>query len=559
MNPYVLFYRSPDVSSDCMALEVGSTPNSETMVDEDTGSINATIGMAIGETLRTTLGPNGMDKMLVDTNGMVLLTNDGKTVLGEMGVNLDLLPAGRFLKEVALEQDDSVGDGTTTAVVIASELLRKAIELLEVGLHPTTISHGYALAARRANKMIAGTGTTLELTDTKAIEQVVRTGIAGWSSARDEDTLASLIVETTSELATTGGLCWDRLVVRKICGGEVADSSLRRGTVFEGEPVHSAMPRILEPAKVACLNTNLTPKQTSVKHGDFTVRSPDDLDVLLKFESEDVKSKVQAIVESGANVIFSDKSIDDHAQQLLTDQGVLAVRRMAESDLRTVARATGAMVSDATTVESSDLGDATRIEHQNLSGDDVFFIATENAERLVLVLRGGTEQVLNEMERAAQNGFAAVRAIHRDPRIVPGGGAVEIELALVLREYADTISTREQLAISAFADALETIPQSLAESSGLDPVDSLIELRHRHAMGDTQIGVRATEGHIDDVLAVGIVDPVRVKQRSIASAADIVSRIIRIDGVLAAKSNSKDTEAQHSETNQNDLSKTNNG
>lgn len=509
---------------------------------EDLRSNTTAVGAAIGEMVRTTLGPAGMDKMVVDSNGMALLTNDTKTVLGEINLHLNLVPAARLLTELAIEQDEAVGDGTTATVAVAGELLRKARDLFDRGVHPSTVAHGYTLAARRGVSALADIGVEVNPGDTESVQRVVQTGVAGWGSDQDEATLASLVGEAADELAATGDLDWDRLTVKKVTGGTVADSSLYRGTVYEGDPVHAAMPRVFEPAAIACLNTNLKPKQGSVDHGELTVRDSDTVDRLLDLEAEAVRSQAERVVDCGADVVFSDKSIDDRAQQFFADRGVLAVRRVAESDFHNIVQATGATVTDATVIDTSDLGGADYVEHSVLGGDDVFTIATEDAEHVALVLRGGTEQVLNEMERATRSGFATARVLHRDPYVVPGGGATEMEVSAALHEYADSLDSREQLVVNAFADALETIPRSLAENAGLDPLDAVIELRRRHAAGESAAGVEAVEGELSDAFDADIVDPRHVKRRTIESAADVVARAVRIGGVVPTRDSEEDLE-----------------
>lgn len=518
---------------------INRNPNSadEQTSGSDIRATNTSVGAAIGETVRTTLGPAGMDKMLVDSNGMVLITNNAKTLLGEMNINLDLLPAAKLLKEVAMGQEEAAGDGTTTAVVIAGELLRNAKELFDQGLHPTTVAHGYELAARRADAEITSAGIGVSLDDTELVEEIVRTAIAGTGGAQDERTLASLIARAAMELGKTGDVRWNRLTVKKVNGGIVEDSSLTPGIVIKGDPVHGAMPRLLDPANVVCFNTDLTADRSVVnsESSELEIRNPDDLDRLLDLESETIESKVESIVESGANAVFSDKSIDERAQQKLAEHGILARRRVATSDLEHIAQATGATITDPGIIEPEDVGSAIRIECHKLGTDDVCSIVTEDSKRISLVLRGGTDQVLNEIERAARSGFAAVRSLHQDGRIVPGGGACEMRTSIALREYASGVNAREQLAIEAFADALESVPRSIAENAGLDPIDTLTELRHRHTSGKNTAGIRALERSIDDVTTVNIVDPVIVKQRSIETAVDVVNRIIRIDDVLEAE------------------------
>lgn len=512
-------------------------------IDEKTGrdlqDVSTGVGAAIGDLIRTTLGPAGMEKMLADTDGMVLITNDTKTILGELGMNLNLLPSARLLRELAIGQNEEVGDGAATAVVVAGELLRNAESMFDKGVHPTTVTRGYDLAARRAATEITDASIEVDIDDTIRLEQIVRTTIAGSGSVDDEEALALLLVEAAEELASMGDLSWDRLTVKKVPGGTMSNSFLTRGIVFEGSPVHVGMPRFVEPGKVACLNTNLTPPpldETSAEQGEVVVRDADEFDSLLNFETEALQSKIDAIVESGANAVFSNKSIDERAQQAFAEEGILALRRMATSNMKNVARATGATISDPGVIDSSDLGDAVHVEHEMLGREDVISIKTEKPDHVTLVLRGGTKQTLNEIERAVRTGFGALRTLYdEERRFVPGGGAVEMRASLALRETAVGMGKREELAVRAFADALEMIPHSIAENAGLDPIDAVAELRHRHGSGDETAGIRAFERRVDDVVAPGIVDPVVVKRRAITTAADVVNRIVRIDNVLEAE------------------------
>lgn len=518
-----------------MAVDTGPPSDTEYMDEPNFRNRNTAVGAAVGEFVRTTLGPRGMEKMLVDTNGMVLITNDTKTILGEMGINLNLLPSTKLLKEAAIEQDDAMGDGAATSVVIAGELFRHAEKLFEKGLHPTTVAHGYELAARRTRAEIANASTEMRFDDTDRLAQIVRTSIAGSGSGQDADVIAPLLVEAARELARTGDLGEDRLSIKRIAGGTVADSSLMWGVAIEGDPVHSGMPRFLEPAKIACLNTNLTPEETSVEYEELEVQDPDEIDSLLALEAETLHSKIESVIASGANAVFSDASIDKRAQQIFAERGVLALRRIATDDLQKIADTTGASVTDSHLIEPEDVGKSLRIEHQNLGGDNVISIETEDPGHISLVLRGGTDQVLKERERATQGAFRMLCKLYDDQRFVPGGGAIEMRASTALREYASSTDSREQLAIDAFAEALETIPRSIADNVGLDPVDVVSEMRHQHNSGNETAGVHAFERCVDDTIAAGIVDPVPIKQQAVLAAADVVSRIIRIDDILKAE------------------------
>lgn len=504
--------------------------------DSDVGGLSTTVGMAIAEMVRTTLGPRGMDKMLVDRDGMVVVTNDGYTLLGQLNVDADLVPAAKLLVELAGSQEESVGDGTTTAILLAGTLLGEAETLLDRGVHPRTITRGYHLAAEKFRDVSGEHATSVAESDTETLRDVTRIAMSGTGSYVDDGVLANRMVEAAQVLARGGQIRADDLLVEKVPGGTVADTTISRGLLLDIQPVHVNMPERVKSARIACLRTDLAVRQPRSDLGDVVVRDADDYRNVREYEDRNLRTTLRALEASGADVVFSNDSISEPAQRWLAERDIMAARRVATSDLERIARATGAMLAaDVASLEAEDLGSADLVERRDCGGADLLAIETgEESIRASLVLRGGAEHALDEMERAVVNGLGALAAVHQDPRVVPGGGALEVAAALAIREYADSVTGREQLAVRAFADALEAIPRTLAENAGLDPLDGIIELRRRHAAGERAVGIDAVYGRIGDVVEAGVVEPAGIKERLVASATEVTNRILLIDDVLAA-------------------------
>jgi len=490
---------------------------------------------AVASAVRTTLGPKGMDKMLVDTLGDVVITNDGVTILKEMDIEH---PAAKMMVEIAKTQDEEVGDGTTTAVVLAGELLKQAEQLLEQEIHPTVIAAGYRAAAEKSMQILKEIGIKVSPNDSELLKKVAITAMTGKGSGTARFQLAELTVKSVKAIVDDdGSVDIDNITVEKKVGGSIGDSQLIHGMVIDKERLHPNMPKKVKDARIALLNTPIEIEKTEVD-AKIEITSPDQLQAFLNQEETMLKDMVNKIMASGANVVFCQKGIDDLAQHFLAKAGIYTIRRVKKSDIEKLARATGArIVTSIQELSSSDLGKAGLVEERKIAGDDMTFVEEcENPKSVSIILRGGTEHVVDELNRAMEDALRVVGVVIEDGMLVAGGGAPEVELALRLREYAATVGGREQLAIEAFADAMEIIPKTLAENAGLDQIDSLVALRSKHEKGVKSAGLDMDSGQPVDMTEMGVVEPLRVKTQAINSAADAAVMILRIDDVIASKS-----------------------
>jgi thermosome len=496
---------------------------------------NIMAAKAVATAVRTTLGPKGMDKMLVDTLGDVVITNDGVTILKEMDIEH---PAAKMMVEIAKTQDDEVGDGTTTAVVLAGELLKKAEELLDQEIHPTVIAAGYRAAAERAMAILKEMAIKVSPNDDELLKKIAITAMTGKGSGVARNELAELSVKAVKAIVDEDGTVdVDNITVEKKVGGGITDSQLVYGMVIDKERLHPNMPKKVKDAKIALLNTAIEIEKTEVD-AKIEITSPDQLQAFLDQEETMLKDMVNKIVSTGANVVFCQKGIDDLAQHFLAKAGVYTIRRIKKSDMEKLARATGGrIVTSIHDLAESELGRAGLVEEKKIAGDDMTFVVEcENPKSVSIILRGGTEHVVDELDRAMEDALRVVGVALEDALLMPGGGAPEIELALRLREYAATVGGREQLAIEAFAEALEIIPKTLAENAGFDQIDTLVALRSSHEKGVKTAGLDMETGKPSDMQEKGVVEPMRVKTQAINSAAESAVMILRIDDVIASKS-----------------------
>jgi len=494
---------------------------------------NIAAAKAVANAVRTTLGPKGMDKMLVDTIGDVVITNDGVTILKEMDIEH---PAAKMMVEVAKTQDDEVGDGTTTAVVIAGELLKRSEDLLEQDVHPTVIAHGYRMAAEKSQEILDDLSIEVKPNNLEMLRKIADTAMTGKGAEASKEKLTELVVRAITMIADEDGTVdTDFVKIEKKVGGSIEDSEIVEGVVIDKERVHPAMPKVVRDAKILLLNAAVEFKKTEVD-AEISITSPDQLQMFLDEEERMIKAIVEKIVASGANVLICQKGIDDIAQHYLAKAGILAIRRVKKSDLTKLSRATGAtVISSIDAIDADELGSAGLVDEKKVSGEEMIFV-TEcvNPKAVTLIVRGGTEHVVDELDRAIEDALRVVAVAIEDGKFVAGGGAPEVELSLRLREFAATQGGRAQLAIEAFAAALEIIPRTLAENAGLDPIDMLVELRSEHEAGKKTVGLDVFEARPADMLAAGVVEPVRVKTQAIASAAESAIMILRIDDVIAA-------------------------
>ncbi len=491
---------------------------------------------AMSESIRTTLGPRGMDKMLVDTAGDVVITNDGATIVRQMEVQH---PAAKMLAEVARAQDLECGDGTKTSVILAGELLHRAEELLEERIHPTLIVQGYRLAAARALEELTAIGRPVGREDTEMLLTIARTAMMSKGVAAHRDYLAQLARRAVIEVVEDRGgqLRFDRRNLQMVrrTGGEVRDSELIEGHLLEQGALHSAMPKLIENARVALVEGALEVKKTEFS-AEIRITDPAQLSSFLEEEARMVSGMVDAVVRSGANVLFSGKGIDEVAAEHLAKAGIYAIRRAKRSDLELLAKASGArIVARAENLGPEDLGSAGRVEERKIGDDPVTLVTgCPHARAVTLLLRGGTEHVVEEVERSMVDAVSVIGLALEDGRVVTGAGAAAIELAARLREFAPGVGGREQMAVEAFASALEVIPLTLAENAGMDKIDALIELRHRHKAGEVDVGVDVLRGKVGPMGEIAI-EPIRVGRQAIAGATETAAMLLRIDDVIAAK------------------------
>jgi thermosome len=499
---------------------------------KDAQSMNITAGKAVAESVRTTLGPKGMDKMLVDSGGEVVVTNDGVTILKQMDIEH---PAANMVVEVSETQEDEVGDGTTTAVVVSGELLKKAEDLLEQDIHATTLAQGYRQAAEKAKDILTDAAIEVSEDDRETLTEIAATAMTGKGAESAKDTLSELVVRAVLGVKDEEGIDIDNIKVEKVVGGSTENSELIEGVLVDKTRVHDNMPYFVEDANIAVLDDALEVKEADIDT-EVNVTDPDQLQQFLDQEEAQLKEMVDTLVDAGTDVVFAEDGIDDMAQHYLAKEGILAVRRTSSDDAKRIARSTGArIVSNLSDVEADDLGFAGNVVEQDVAGDTEILIEdVEDAKSVTMLLRGGTEHVVDEVERAIDDSLGVVRTTLEDGHVLPGGGAPETALSLALRDFADSVGGREQLAIEAFADAVEVIPRTLAENAGLDSIDSLVELRSKHNGGDADAGLDAYTGDVIDMSDEGVVEPLRVKTQAIESATEAAVMLLRIDDVIAA-------------------------
>ncbi len=495
---------------------------------------NIIAARAVANAVRSTLGPKGMDKLLVDSMGDVTVTNDGVTILKEMDVQH---PAAKMIIEASKTQDKEVGDGTTTVAILAGELLKKAEDLLDSNVHPTVIVEGYRMAAEKALEILKGLAIDVSENNKDILNRIAETAITGKMATPQDSKIEKFAVDLVlSAIDTYDGkkkVDLDKVNVEKRVGESIGDSELIEGVAIDKEIVHSNMPRKVENAKIALLSTAIESKDTETKT-EYQITNSAQFQAFMEHEKDAVKAVADKVIASGANVVFCQKGIDDMAQHYLANAGILALRRVIKSDMDKLSRATGGnIITSLDELKPSDLGTAAVVEERRVgTGVMTFVTGTKNSSFTVL-LRAGTKQVLDDLERSLDDALHAVADVVEDGKVLAGGGASEVELALRLREYASTLKGREQLAAIKFAEAMEIIPKTLAENAGFNPIDKLVELKNKHET-DKNAGLNAFTGQVADMFKLGVVEPLRVKVQAIQSATDAASLILRIDDVLAS-------------------------
>jgi len=503
---------------------------------KDAQRVNMMAARAVAEAVRTTLGPKGMDKMLVDTLGDVTVTNDGATILGEIEIQH---PAAKIMVEVSKTQDDEVGDGTTTAVILAGELLKRAEELIEKNIHPTLIVKGYKKATEKTIEILSKIAMTVKVDDEKNLQKIAFTAMNSKASIGVQDFFADIAVKAVKQITEKRGDKYiadiDYIQVVKKQGGSITDSTLVYGVIVDKEIVHPGMPKRVENAKIALLDAALEIEKTEFD-AEIRINDPNQMKAFIEEEGRLLKDMVGKIKAAGANIIFCQKGIDDIAQHYLAKEGIVALRRVKKSDMEKLSKASGGkIITNLDDLTASDLGIAKVAEERKYGEEKLTFVeGCKNPKAVSVLIRGGLMRVVDEAERTLHDALCVVADVIEDGRIVAGGGAPELEAAKNLRDYASSVGGREQLAIEAFADSLEAIPRTLAENGGLDPIDILVELRALHEKGEIWAGVNVLEGKTVNMKNAGVVEPLAVKVQAIKSATEATSMILRIDDVIAS-------------------------
>ncbi len=505
---------------------------------KDAQKNNIAAAKAIADAVRSTLGPKGMDKMLVDSLGDVVITNDGATILDEIDIEH---PAAKMAVEMAESQDDECGDGTTSVVVLAGEFLKLAEDLIEQNIHPSVIAKGFRLASQRSRDILEENKIEIDIEDEEKLTEIAMTAMTGKAIEGDKDRLAELAVDAVTHVAEAEDgeymVDIDNIKVEKKSGAGVDKTELINGILLDKERLQENMPSEIEDAKIALLNSAVEIKETEVD-AEIEITDPDQLEQFVNKEEESIKEMVRKIKDSGANVLLCQKGIDDLAQHYLAKEDIFAIRRVKKSDMKKLARATGGnVVTNLDDLSKDDLGKAESVE-ENFIGDShmTYVEGGEKGKAVTLLLRGGTEHVIDELERAVHDALKVVGVAIEDKAILPGGGAVEIELRKGLKDYAGKVEGREQLAIEAYANALDVIPRTLAENAGIDGIDVLMELNNAHEeKGLEKHGIEIVSGDVTDMTESKVVEPLRVKGQAIEAATEVANMILRIDDVIASK------------------------
>ncbi len=490
----------------------------------------------VSEAVKSSLGPKGMDKMLVDSFGDVTITNDGATMLKEMDVQH---PAAKMMVEVAKTQDDEVGDGTTSVVVLSGELLGKAVELMDKKIHPTVIIDGYRDAQEQALKFLEEIALKVEPKDKEMLKKVAMTSMASKLISGHSDYLSDLavdaILQITEETDDGYEADLDMVKLEKKPGGSLTDTTLISGLVIDKEVVHSDMPKLVREAKIGLLNASMEVEKTEFD-SKIHIEHPEEIQAYLDQEEQMLREMVEKVKKAGINVLFCQKGIDDMVQHFMSRAGILAARRLKKSDMEALAKATGAkIVTSVDDLTETDAGYAKVVEERKIGDDLLIFVeGCKNPKAVSILIRGGSERIVDEAERSIHDALCVIRDVVEEPKIVAGGGAPEIEVARRLRRYAEGLSGRERLAVSAFAEALEVIPTTLAENTGMDPIDAISEIQSRHEKGELWVGLDALNGKVADMAELNVYEPMQVKAQAIKSATEAATMLLKIDDVIAA-------------------------
>ena len=499
---------------------------------------NISAAMAIASAVKSSLGPRGMDKMLVDSVGDVVITNDGVTILKEMDVQH---PAAKMLVEVAKTQDAEVGDGTTTSVILAGELLKKATDLIDANVHPTIITAGYRLANDKAQEVLKNISMKVSIDDDDLLKLIAQTAMISKQVNNSKEYFSNMVVDavkTVVDKDKDGKYFVDLKNIQTVkkAGAKMEESYIVKGLIIDKEPVQPSMPKLVEGAKIALIDAPFEVKKTEID-AKIQITDPNQLSQFVAEEEKMLKDMVMKVKASGANVVFCQKGIDDLAQHFFAKEGIYACRRVKKSDMERLGRSTGAnIINKIAEIDPSDLGYAETVELKKIEDEEMTFITGVKEPKTVSVLvRGGTNHVADEVERSLVDAWSVVKVAIEDGMMVTGGGSTAMEIAMQLRDYAQTIGGREQIAIEAFASALESIPSTLAENAGLDPINIVIEMRKQHKEGKVYAGLNPYTGKVEDMKALNVIEPYRIGKQAINSATDAAVMILRIDDVIAAR------------------------
>ena len=511
---------------------------SQRITGKDAQRMNILAGKIVADIIKTTLGPRGMDKMLVDYTGDVMITNDGATILNKIDISH---PAAKMIVEVARTQDQEVGDGTTTAVVLAGELLRKAESLLDTNIHATNIASGYKTASEKAEEFLKELGETVTISDEDILLNIAKTGMTGKSAEKSVEKLAKIAVEAVRMVTTEDNGSYsankENIKIDAKPGGSLEDSTIIHGLIVDEKIADDGMPKKIKNAKIALLTSSIEIKKTGVE-AKIRITSPENVQAFLNQEEFMLKRIVDRIINSGANVLICEKGIGEAALHYLSKAGVYTLKNVTQKDIKKLSKATGArIVNVALDLEPNDLGKAELVEQRKVAEDEMTFIeGCTDPKAVSILIRGGTTQFVESIERALDDAVSVLITVVKDGTICAGGGATEMEVAKKLSDFSNSVKGREQLAVKAFAEALEAVPKTIAENSGLDTIDVLVNLRAAHNKEKSKaLGVETSTGQIKDMIKAGVVEPLRIKQQAIKSASEATIMILRIDDVLAGK------------------------
>jgi archaeal chaperonin len=520
--------------------------NTQRTTGKNAQRMNIEAAKIVAETVRTTLGPKGMDKMLVDSLGDVIITNDGVTILKEMSIEH---PTAKMIVEVAKTQEEEVGDGTTSAVIIAGELLKRSEELLDMNIHPTIIAKGYRMASIKAKEILNQMAVKIDEKDTKTLKLIASTAMTGKGAESAKELLSEITVNAIQKIISKENnkinINLKNIKIEKKVGAPYSQSELIYGVIIDKEKIHSQMPNKITNAKIALIDSAIEIKGTEID-SKIQINDPSQLQSFLEKEEEMIKKMTNKIIDSGANVVFCQKGIDDIAQHFLAKNGIYAARRVTKSDIENIARATNAkIITQINQLTKNDLGFAGIVEEINVGNENMTYIKDcKNPKSVTILVRGSTEHIVDEIKRAVEDAIGDLGSVLKNGYAVAGAGSCEIELSMQLRKFSESLSGKEQLAVKSFADSCEIIIKTLAENAGLDPIDILTEIKSAHDKGNKWAGINVHSGKVMDAWKNGVIEPLKVKTQAFESASEVAEMILRIDDVISSGNNQKSQQPQ---------------